>query len=499
MGIELPPPLDQVRLLCERGELVAAETICRQVLQRDPQDAEALHLLGLVALQKDDAESAVRLIGEAVAIAPSEPKFRTNLSAVLGLAGRQEEALEAAREAVALHPDFPEAHNGLGSALVRVGQCEEALGSYLRAIGLRTDYDEAFYNRGVAQQRLGRHEAAVFCFGQATALQPDYVEAYNALGVSLAGLYRFDEALASYEQAIELDPEYDEAFYNRGAALQDMERYEEAIASYDRALAIRPDYAEALRNRGMAAQALGRYGEALDDFDRSIALRPDHAPTHHGRSSCLLRSGDFERGWKAFEWRWGLPELQAGLRHFAQPLWGGEPIEGKTILLHAEQGLGDTLQFCRFVPLVAARGARVILEVQRPLARLVGTLPGAAETIVRGDDLPPFDLHCPLMSLSLAFGTTLESIPAAPYLAADPDFAGHWLPRIEAIPGLRVGVVWAGQPGLKRDHQRSMPLDRLAPLAAVPGVSLVSLQKGAGTRQARDPSAPPMYDYRLHR
>jgi tetratricopeptide (TPR) repeat protein len=496
MDAELPSPLDQVAALCEQGRLSDAEQVCRSVLQATPDDAEALHLLGLIALQRGDSDQAVRLINEAAAAAPQEAKYHINLSAVLGQAGRRDEALETARQVVALHPDYPEAHNNLGSGLVRLGHCEEALASYDRAIALRPNYDEAHYNRGVALQSLKRYEEAAASYQQTIALQTDYLEAYNNLGIVLAELGRFDEALANYEQVIALDPEYDEAFYNRGYTLQSMERHEAAIASYDRALALRPDYAEALKNRGMTLQALDRYDEALADYDRSIALRPDHAPAHFAKGACLLQSGDLSRGWREYEWRWRTPELMADWRQFAQPLWRGDAsIRGKTILLHAEQGLGDTLQFCRFVPQVAACGARVILEVHRPLSQLLASLPGAVQIVVRGESLPLFDLHCPLLSLPLALGTTLKTIPSASYLAADPDQVADWRQRTAALTGFRVGVVWAGAPGQVANHLRSIALELLTPLAAVPGVRFVSLQKGDAAGQVRQSRALTLHDF----
>ena len=488
--------LREATALSEQGRLDAAEAICQRVLQDNPRDAETLHLLGLIALQRGEPNEAARLIGEAVALAPREAKYRINLGAVLNQAGRSEEALATVRHVVALHPDYPEAHNNLGSALVRLGQCEAALASYDRAIALRPDYDEAYYNRGVAQQSLKRFDDAVASYQRTIALQPDYLEAYNNLGIVLVELGRFDEALASYGQVLALDPDYDEAFYNRGVALHTMEHYEAANASYDRAIALRPDYADAFKNRGMAMQALDRHGEALADFDRAIAIRPHHAPTHFTRSVCLLQAGDLPRGWREYEWRWRTPELMVGWRQFPEPFWrGDQPIGGKTILLHAEQGLGDTLQFCRFVPHVAALGARVVLEVQQPLGRLLADFRGAAQTIIRGEDLPPFDVHCPLLSLPLALGTTLETIPAGSYIAADPELLAHWRRRVAALPGFRVGLVWAGGPGLVADRRRSMALERFAPLAEVPGVSLVSLQKGAAAAQVRASSALRLHDF----
>jgi tetratricopeptide (TPR) repeat protein len=406
------------------------------------------------------------------------------------------DALAAARQLVVRFPDYPEAHNNLGSALVRLGHCEEALAYYNKAIALRPDYDEAYYNHGVAMQSLGRYKEAASSYRRTIELQPDYVEAYNQLGAALASLERFDEALASYDHAIELDPEYEEAFYNRGVALQTIERYEEAVVSYDRAIALRPDYPEALKNRGMVLQAIARYGEALADYDSALALRPDHAPTHFSKGACLLLSGDLAHGWQEYEWRLRLPEMQQGWREFPQPFWRGEePIAGKTILVHAEQGLGDTIQFCRLVAPLAARGALVVLEVPRPLGRLLVSFPGTVQTLVRGDPLPPFDLHCPLLSLPAALGTTFETIPPAPYVATEPGLAAVWRRRLEALPGLRVGVVWAGGPGMGTDSRRSMTLDRLAPLTAVSGVSFVSLQKGLAAAEVLERRGAPLYDF----
>jgi tetratricopeptide (TPR) repeat protein len=484
MNLELPPALDRATALCEQGRLAEAEAICRRALAADLSDAEALHLLGVIALQQDDADAAVRLMEQAAAAAPGEPKYCVNLSAVLGQVGRNDEALATAREAAARHPDFPEAHNSLGSALVRADLCEDALGSYMRAIVLRPGYDEAFYNRGVAQQMLRRPEAAIACFQQAILLQPDYVEAYNQLGVAQASLRRFDAALAAYDHAIALDPEYDEAFYNRGVALQTMERHAEAIESYSQAIALRPDYAEAVKNRGMVLQAVERCEDALADYDRAIALRPEHGATHFSKAACLLQSGDLAHGWPEYEWRWQMPDVLR--REFEQPLWDGRaPIAGKTILLHGEQGLGDTIQFSRLVAQVAARDARIVLEVAKPLVRLLASLPGVTETVARGDDLPPFDLHCPLLSLPVVLGVTLDAISGGSYLAADAALAVTWRQRLAPLTGLRVGLVWSGTVSPGADARRSMELDRLAPLAAVRGISFASLQKDAAAAQVR--------------
>ena len=242
---------------------------------------------------------------------------------------------------------------------------------------------------------------------------------------------------------------------------------------------MRPDYAEALSNRGDTLKELKRFEEALASYDRALTLRPDYAEAHYNEALCRLLIGDFDRGWEKHEWRWGTGQLRDGERNFAQPLWlGSDEIMGKTILLHAEQGFGDTIQFCRYVPLVVERAARVILEVPKPLHELMSTLAGAAQIVSRGDPLPDFDIHCPLLSLPLAFGTRLETVPSGtPYLRAPDSKTSAWRDRLGKHQKPRVGLVWAGNPRKELpnanqiDRQRSIQFDRLAPLLQVTSVS----------------------------
>jgi tetratricopeptide (TPR) repeat protein len=330
-----------------------------------------------------------------------------------------------------------------------------------------------------------RHEALV-SYDRALALRPAMAAAHYNRGNILHELRRFDEALASYDRALALRPDYAEAHFNRGNALHVLKRFEEALASYHRALALRPDYAEAVANRGATLHDLKRYDEALVSYDRAQALRPDFADAHYNEAMCRLLLGDFDRGWQKHEWRWETAQLRNGRRNFPQPLWlGSEEIKGKTILLHAEQGLGDTIQFGRYAPLVVERGAHVILEVQKPLRELMNTLPGAIQVVSKGDPLPEFDLHCPLLSLPLAFATRLETIPSAmPYLSARESKLRSWDERLGKHAKPRIGVVWAGNPrkelpGANRiDGQRSMAFDQLAALFQLIGCDFYSLQKG---------------------
>jgi hypothetical protein len=256
---------------------------------------------------------------------------------------------------------------------------------------------------------------------------------------------------------------------------------------------LRPNYPEAHNNLGAALYALGRPAEAEASYHEALRLRANYPEVHNNLAYALLLAGRFEEGWKEYEWRWKAKPLWIGARDFSAPLWRGEAIGDRTILLHSEQGLGDTLQFCRYAPLVVC-GAGIILEVQAPLVRLLSRLAGVTEIVARGDGLPPFDLHCPLMSLPLAFGTTLETVPAAtPYLSADPALAANWQERLVGLDGLRVGLVWAGRRWLNFpaaaavDRRRSIALKVLAPLGEVSGVSFVSLQKDGPAAEAADP------------
>ncbi len=326
---------------------------------------------------------------------------------------------------------------------------------------------------------------------RALMLRPDYAEAHSNRGNALHELKRFEDALASYELAIMLRPDYAEAHSNRGNALQELKRFEEAIASYDCALALRRDLAEAHSNRGNALKELGRFDDALASYERALTVQPDFADVHFNEAMCRLLIGDLYRGWEKNEWRWETEQIRNAKRSFSQPLWlGSDEIAGKTILLHAEQGLGDTIQFCRYAPLVSARGARVILEVQAPLHDLMSTLSDAVQIVSAGQPLPDFDLHCPLLSLPLAFATRLETIPSpTPYLSAQEKKARAWRERLGRYHKPRVGLVWAGNPeegaaGRQSDRRPAKPRPRSAG-AAFSGRGLRVFQPAKGRRRGQ--------------
>jgi hypothetical protein len=270
---------------------------------------------------------------------------------------------------------------------------------------------------------------------------------------------------------------------NRAVTLQALDRLDEALASCERALLMRPDSAEALNNRASVLQELRRFDEALADYDRAVAIAPDYAEAQLNRALLLLLTGDFAQGWPAYEWRRRLPSWVD--RGFTQAEWSGEDIAGKRLLLHAEQGFGDTIQFSRYAALVAQRGANVVLEVQPSLEPLLKGLEGI-EVVAAGHELPPFDLHCPLLSLPRLLTTTPNAIPGGvPYIAAPPDRVAAWASRLPT-DGLRVGLAWSGHRDNARDHERSIPFARLAPLTNIPGFRFVSLQKDMRDADADD-------------
>ena len=289
-------------------------------------------------------------------------------------------------------------------------------------------------------------------------------------------LKRPAEALASYDKAITLKPDYVEAYNNRGVALMDLKRPVEALASYDKAIALKPDFAEAHNNRGAALKDLKRPGEALASYEKAIALKPDFAEAHWNQSLCLLLMGHFEQGLRQYEWRKKLKPI--GVRSYPKPVWlGGENIAGKTLFIYWEQGFGDTIQFCRYAKLVEERGAKVIMSVQQPLCGLLKQISPTIQILKPNEEPTDFDYHCPLLSLPLALGTTLETIPAEQhYLKSDEELRSVWSARLPPKTKPRIGVVWSGSQTHKRDHYRSMELQQFLTILS-PDAEWICLQK----------------------
>ncbi|WP_038712766.1 tetratricopeptide repeat protein [Burkholderia sp. lig30] len=456
---KLDAMLRQAVALQQNGAHADAEELYREILAIRPKHFEATQLLGALSLQAGRFDEGIVLLKNAIAINTMQAPLHSNLAYAYNAQRRFGEGLASASRALALQPDFADALNNHGNALAGLDRLADALASFERALALRPEFAQAWSNRACVLREMGRPA----------------------------------DALASCDRAIALQPGYAEAWSNRANALSDMNRPDDAQLSYRRAIELAPALADAWNNLGLTLIDLNQHEQALQSYERALALEPDSAEAHWNRSLCLLQTGRLEQGWQEYEWRWQRHRIKASQRRFAQPLWLGEfPLEGKTILLHAEQGLGDTLQFCRYAALVAGMGAKVVLEAPPELMRLLGTLDGVAELIEEGAPLPPFDCHTPLLSLPLAFRTALADIPAATrYLRPDESAVQHWEERLAsgAAPALKVGLVWAGghRPHVaelrKNDARRSVALELLRPILDVPQVQFYSLQKGAPAQQ----------------
>lgn len=414
--------------------------------------------------------------------------------------GQYADAVAGFDKAIALDRGFLDAHQMRGGVLFRLGQYEAALASFDKAVAIDPGFAHGWNSRGSALLRLRQPQAALESFHRAAQLAPMHPDAYYNAGCVLNELKRFEAALASFDQAIALNPGYAEAHNNKAVALAALTRYAAALDCHDAAIRLNPRLADSHVNCGVTLQLLGRHEDARACYEQAVAAAPDNARAHWSLALCCLLTGDLTRGWQHFEWRW---RYRGGPDHcFEQPRWSGEPLQGKSILLWAEQGLGDTLQFCRYAESVAKLGAKVILRVPRALVGLLATVPGANTVVAEEDSLPATDFHCPLMSLPLAFNTVLEDIPAStPYLHADADKRAAWQQRLDATTGLRVGLVWSG--GFRADQpetweinqRRNIPLDKLAALE-LPGVAFFSLQKGDdAVAQLKESSGPRIADF----
>jgi len=539
----------------QAGHLPQAEQLYQQILQANPNHADTHHLLGVLDYQMGRHDQAVKSIRYALALNPSAAGYYCNLGLayqalgktaeaaaayeqvlrlepqsaeahcvlgnLLAVLGRLDEAVRHCQEALRFRPGFAGAHNNLGLALSKQGKLDEAVVQFQLAVqfdphyaAAHTNLGQAWNNLGIARLKQGRLDEARACFEQALQLKPDQLDAHYNLGSVLMEQGRLDEAVACYQQALRLKPDYPEVLYNLGNAFLLQNKLDEASRSYQQALQLQPKDAAAWNNLGSVHKRQGQFDAALACFERTLGLDPAFAQAHWNRAVVLLLGGDFEQGWPEYEWRWTQPWLndppapartgtKGGSRQFAQPLWDGSDLGGRTILLYAEQGLGDTMHFIRYAPLVRQRGGRVIVECQRPLLPLLANVPGVDRLVAPGSPLPAFDVQAPLAGLPGIFRTVEATMPATiPYLQAKAELVAHWRKsRMSDVgcpmPGevlltsdfrlstsdFLVGIAWQGNPAFMDDWQRSMPLAQFAPLAQVPGVQLISLQKGPGTEQ----------------
>lgn len=449
-----------------KGDFTGADEALEQLMKQEPDHAEALHVRGLVQHRLGRHALALLLLERALVLSPRNAALLSNLGLVMRALGRPQEALDLYDRALDIQPDFAQAWGNRGNALRDAGQSLQAVESYRKALALQPGYAQSWHGLGLAYNDLKQWQDAVDAFTQALSYQADMTVACLDMGNALREMERFEEALAAYDKAVDLRPSYAEAWSNRGVLLKRMGRMQEALQSYQKAIALEPDFIDALVNCSTLLKEMMDLDASMAMNRRALALKADNSGAHLNLAICHLLRGEFDEGFAHYEWRWKTEQLQASVRPFVQPLWTGEQsLQGKTILLHAEQGLGDTVQFCRYAQLLKQRGAHVVMEVQAPLLPLLHSLEGVDVWLRQGDALPVFDYQCPLLSLPWALKTTPATVPMdVPYLAADKGLVAEWGQRLGSSSRKRVGLVWSGRPEHKNDHNRSMSLQLLEPL-----------------------------------
>lgn len=507
------------------GRLDEARKRYLGVLAIDATHAKSLHGLGLIARQTGDLDGAIRLFRQAVQIKPNDADYQFSLGGTLQAVDRQDEALDAYSRALAINPEFAVVHNNVAALLQQMGKLDEAREHFERAVSLQPAYASAYCNLGALRQNLGDLDGAMWSLERALAIRPDLAEAHNNLGLVLRQMGRLDEARVHYERAVALKPNYAEAHSNLGVLLRQEGRLAESLACHKRALHLRPNSAQALDNMGNTLRDLGRLEESAghhqrvltihsnsakahnnlglterkqgklkesrESLNRALVLEPESAEIRWNLALVDLLEGNYEAGWIGYEARHQRSENRP--RCFPQPIWRGEPLDGARILLHSEQGLGDSLQFLRYVPMVQAAGGKVILNVPVTLKRLAEDFVGTDSLTVDEETPPPFDLHAPLMSLPLAFKTTLNSVPSrVPYLTVPADASQVASGLSWPSDKLRVGLVWSGNPKCTEDQIRSMTLSNFLPILDVGGCQFYSLQLGPAAAQLATVGAPIM-------
>ncbi|MBN1819006.1 MAG: tetratricopeptide repeat protein [Sedimentisphaerales bacterium] len=507
--------LHQALACFQRGREDSVESLCAQVLQDHPDHPDALHLLGLSAYRRGKYHAAVDLIRRALQGGQTRPGLLNSLAAALHADGqldpaeqtcrqllqlnpqceeafntlgmiyqqqdRTDLAEEAFRQAIAIRPNYADAHNNLGVILNQKWQCAAAIEHYRIALDMRPQDPSLHNNLGIALYRMGHFDQALESHSSALRLAPSFAEAYYHRGMVLAAMDRPQEAISDYQTAIRLQPGLADAFNSLGMVLVRCVRWDEAIEAFRRAIELDHDFAQAYYNLANTFRTVGHCREAITMYDQAIALLPAFADAYWNRSTAYLLSGQLANGWKDYQWRHraGL-DLAVYPHSLGKPCWDGSSFIGKTLLVHYEQGYGDSIQFLRYLPMVKARGGRVLLEERPALLALLQGYPHVDQFLAAGSRPPSpdrYDLHISLLDLPQVFHTTLQTIPnQVPYLWPDPDKVSLWRSRLPG-DGFRIGIVWAGSPHHGNDANRSCPLNLFLSLSQIPGIRLISLQK----------------------
>lgn len=515
--ISIPDALKMASGHRQAGRLAEAEAICRNLLQQAPDQPDVLHMLGLMVSQRDFPQ-AQRLIQRAIQLRPNSAELHNSFGCIFSEHGDVKNGTAAFRHALNLKPGYLEARLNLSQAMSRSGNLEEARAVLKEGLRFKPDWDqgraailrilrlqkksdeaarfakaslehcaelhEAFETLAFYHFERDEYEQAAHWFRRLSAVMPRMGRPQMYLSIAQRRAGQLDEAVASARRAVDRSPESNETHLTLGNALRAVGQYEEAERSFRRAIQLSPDYADGFANLGAVLRDQVRLDESHDAFRKAVALQPENANAHWNLALALLFNGQFELGWVEYEWRYQRPNFTKGNRKNPGPQWYGDDPVGKTIVVGVEQGFGDAIQMARYIPLLAQRGARVLLQAHPETIRLLKSVDGLTQISSIVGQLPSADVHVPIMSLPLAFETTRESIPSnVPYLHADMGDVARWAEKLSSYgAGRRIGIVWAGQPSHDDDRFRSMQQADLAPLVDVPGSIFFSLQKGGSTK-----------------
>jgi len=434
----------------QSGNLQQAENIYREILRDEPNNFYALHYLGILYYQLRNYDAAIKYI----------------------------------RKASELNPTAADAFYNLGNVYKDSGHLDEAINCFQKSLELNPQNADAYNNQGIIYKDKGELNEAITSFQEAIHLNPNHIIAYYNLGVIYKDKKQFDEAIQCFQKVLLLNPNIIAAYHYLGIIYQEKEQIDEAITQYQKAIQLNPNIAELYSNLGLVLIIKGKHTEAISCYQKAIAINPDDSTSRWLLSNIFLLIGDYRNGWKEFESFRKIGNHNINQRTFTQPLWDGSDIKGLTILLHAEAGFGDTIQFIRYVPLIAQRGAKVIVDSQKELTSLLQNVDSIDAVFSRGDKLPEFDLHCPLMSLPRIFDTTLDNIPLqTPYLKADDLLVRKWSQRLQGDASrLKVGLVWSGG-GFP--PKKSTSLDKFSSFKEIEKITFYSLQKGPSAEQTK--------------
>lgn len=496
------------------GKLADAKNCYGQVLEINPLHFDSLYLSSAIAVEENNDELAIDFLNRALAINPSHIDALFNLSVLLEKIGETEKALSTYELLNQFAQNHVQSRYNYASLLAKLGQVPNAINEFKKVIELQPDlliarqnYEKLLWsqsqqvelapnntnefiqahNKGLLLLEGNQFPAALEYFEKALMIEPTSFEGHHNKGMTLEKMGRLQEALGHYQQAIEYCPESSRTFNNLGNAYRELDRLNEAIQSFEKAIELDPNYAEAFSNLGWTLFRLQEYRQSKEYFKKAIKINPSLSPAVFNLSLCQLTLGEFDEGWINYEERMKQPLYQKKIDPLNKPQWdGNQELNGKVIYIHSEQGLGDTIQFCRYIKLLAARGAKVLFEPQVQLKRLLKNLDGVSQLLEPGQVIPPYDYHCPLMSLPLAFKTNQYTIPNdAPYIFAEESKKIYWAEKLAAISGLKVGLVWSGgfrpnNPELWGVNQRRNMSFELISQLNMEGIEFFSLQKGEG-------------------